>query len=189
MTNTRPTSDPRLPVIDSLDYVWQQLIGRLEGITAEELAWEPVANTWTVQAGPDGVVVPHPHDAEVERGPVPTINWRLWHIAIECIDDYSERLFGRTFASVRGRQWHLEPEPVRADLVRAYQGFRESCLARTAEQWWDQLGDAFGPWHAHHLYDLVEHCQHEVAHHGAEVALLRDLYREQRDPAPTRRES
>ena len=178
MTSARPTTDPRRPVIDSLDYVWTQLIGRLDGITAEELAWEPVANTWAVRLGPDGTPLADAHDATVESGPVPTINWRLWHIAVECIDEYTNGLFQRTFASVRGRQWHLEPELVLADLERAYRGFRELCLERSADQWWEQLGDGFGEWHAHNVYDLVEHCQHEVAHHGAEVALLRDLYRE-----------
>jgi hypothetical protein len=174
----RPTTDPRRPVIDSFEFVWDQLMTRLDGITAEELAWEPVANVWAVRAGPDGVPVADEHDAEAAPGPVPTINWRLWHIAVECLDSYTGRAFERTFASVTGQQWHLEPAPVIADLERAYRGFCDACMERPAERWWEQLGEQFGPWHAHNVYDLVEHAEHEVAHHGAEVALLRDLYRE-----------
>ncbi len=174
----RPTTDPRRPVVDSLDYVWGQLIARLDGITTDELQWEPVANTWAVQPNPDGSATAHAQDHEAGPRPVPTINWRLWHIAIGCLDGYSEGAFGETFASVAGEAWHLEPARVLADLDAAYRGFRERCLARAADEWWQQLGPAFGEWHAHNLYDLVEHAQHEVAHHGAEVALLRDLYRE-----------
>lgn len=174
----RPTIDPRRPVIDSFDYVWGQFVGRLDGLTADEMAWQPVPHAWVVGTGPDGVPVADRHDFEAAPGPVPTINWRLWHLAVECLDDYTERRFGRTYASVSGQRWHLDPAAAVADLERAYRGLRDECLARTAEEWWVELGPDFGPWHAHNLYDLVEHAQHEVAHHGAEVALLRDLYRE-----------
>jgi hypothetical protein len=174
----RPTTDPRRPVIDSFGYVWEQLTSRLDGLTAPEMAWEPVANVWAVRPGPTGSAVADEHDPEAGPGPVPTINWRLWHMTVECLESYTDRAFGRTFASVSGRRWHLDPAAATADLELAYRGFLDACMERTAEQWWEQLGEQFGPWHAHNVYDLVEHAQHEIAHHGAEVALLRDLYRE-----------
>ncbi len=175
---TRPTTDPRDPVIDSFDFVWGGFVARLAGLTADEMAWEPVANTWAVRPGADGTPHAHEHDPEADSGAVPTINWRLWHIAVDCLDGYSSGLFGRTFASVEGQQWHLDPPPAIADLEHAYRGFRDACAARGVDEWWVELGPNFGPWHAHNLFDLVEHAQHEVAHHGAEVGLLRDLYRE-----------
>jgi hypothetical protein len=174
----RPTSDPRHPVVDSFDYVWEQLRTRLDGITAAELAWEPVAHTWAVRPDADGIARADRHEPEVRPGPVPTINWRLWHMTVECLDSYSQGLFGHTFASVDGVRWHLEPDPARADLERAYRGFVDECMDCDLGQWAEPIGASFGPWHAHNLYDLVEHAQHEIAHHGAEVALLRDLYRE-----------
>jgi hypothetical protein len=174
----RPTTDPRRPVVDTFDFVWGDFMARLDGITAEELAWQPVANTWAVRVGPDGSVRADEHDFEAAPGPVPTINWRLWHIAVDCLDDYSQRTFRTTFASVSGLHWHLDPEPARADLEAAYRGFRDACLQRSVEEWWAELGPNFGPWHAHNLFDFVQHALHEITHHAAEVALLRDLYRE-----------
>lgn len=44
--------------------------------------------------------------------------------------------------------------------------------------WWSQLGEAWGPWSRHSVADMVEHAGNELVHHGAEIALLRDLYRE-----------
>ena len=38
------------------------------------------------------------------------------------------------------------------------------------------LGPAWGPYSDHTNLALALHAQHEVIHHGSEVALLRDLY-------------
>ncbi|MDY6999968.1 MAG: DinB family protein, partial [Actinomycetota bacterium] len=38
------------------------------------------------------------------------------------------------------------------------------------------LGPAEGPWSEKSMVDLVLHINREVIHHGAEIALLRDLY-------------
>ena len=42
------------------------------------------------------------------------------------------------------------------------------------------LGPRWGPFAEHSLVDLVLHALHEVTHHAAEIALLRDLYAAQR---------
>jgi hypothetical protein len=38
------------------------------------------------------------------------------------------------------------------------------------------IGPAEGPWADKPMLDLVLHINREVIHHGAEIALLRDLY-------------
>ncbi len=38
------------------------------------------------------------------------------------------------------------------------------------------VGSAEGPWAEHPMIELVLHINREVIHHGAEIALLRDLY-------------
>ena len=38
------------------------------------------------------------------------------------------------------------------------------------------IGPAEGPWADEPMIDLVLHINREVIHHGAEIALLRDLY-------------
>jgi hypothetical protein len=48
-------------VLDSCDQTWRQLQQRLEGISQDEYAWEPVVGCWTVRQTPDGARA----DAEV----------------------------------------------------------------------------------------------------------------------------
>jgi hypothetical protein len=38
-------------------------------------------------------------------------------------------------------------------------------------------GPAEGPWAEASLAELIQHINKEVIHHGAEICLLRDLYR------------
>jgi hypothetical protein len=46
----------------------------------------------------------------------------------------------------------------------------------TAEDLAKPIGPAEGPWADKPMLDLVLHINREVIHHGAEIALLRDLY-------------
>ena len=174
----RPTTRFEVVVLDVLDDAWAQVAGRLDGVTDEEYRWEPVDGCWSVRAREDGSVTV---DGEGERdrdpAPVTTIAWRLWHIRVDCLDGYSERLFGRTGAPVSGSAWHLEAAKALEDLDRSWRWFRSGLGALTTEQWWDEIGDGFGPWSRHSVADLAVHALHEIAHHGAEVALLRDLHR------------
>ena len=41
----------------------------------------------------------------------------------------------------------------------------------------DPVGPTEGPWRDHPFAGLILHIHREVIHHGAEIALLRDLYR------------
>ena len=83
-----------------------------------------------------------------------------------------------TGASVAGTDWHWQAAPALADLEGAWTTWREAIEARPVEQWWDVLGDTWGPFHAHNLFDLVLHAHNELTHHAAEIALLRDLWRD-----------
>ena len=50
-------------------------------------------------------------------------------------------------------------------------------VAGWGDDLFQQLGPAWGPFAEHTRLDLVLHAQREVIHHGAEIALLCDLYR------------
>ena len=41
----------------------------------------------------------------------------------------------------------------------------------------EPVGEAEGPWAEYPMAALVLHLNREAAHHGGEIALLRDLYR------------
>jgi DinB superfamily len=191
--SARPTTDLRIALLDTFDDVWGALGTRLVGIDSEEYLWEPVAGCWSVRATSDGTAhVDGNRQDEPDPAPVTTIAWRLWHITVDCLDSYSSRLSGATGASVSGTAWHLDPAAAIADANAAWVCFRDRVAERTVEErtveertveertveeWWRELGDQWGPFAHHSLVDLVLHALHEVTHHGAEIALLRDLYR------------
>jgi hypothetical protein len=173
-----PSRDLRSSTLDSFDGVWSNLSERLAGITRDEYLWEPAVGCWSVRAGPDGVVrVDGDRQAAPDPAPVTTIGWRLWHIGVDALDSYSDGLLGTTGAMASGTGWYLDPEPAIADMNAAYACFRNGVAARTEDEWWHPIGETFGGFGAHPLFALVLHALHEVTHHAAEVALLRDLYR------------
>ncbi len=173
----RPTTDLRVAVLDVFDDVWSTMIARLTGIPTDEYLWEPAPGCWSVRAGTDGCPrVDGFRTRELDPAPVTTIAWRVHHIAVDCLDSYSQRAFGRVGASVAGDEWHLDPARAAADAERAWACFRSGAGDRTQDEWWHELGDEWGPFERHSLLDLVLHALHEVTHHAAEIALMRDLY-------------
>lgn len=155
----------------SLDYVWDRVRGRLDGMGDDEYLWEPVAGCWSVRDGVVDRVVPDP-----EPAPVTTVAWRTWHIAAECLDGYSERLFGATGLGLEPQRWYVTADEARAGLDRAWAVFRDGFTARGEDGLWQALGPAFGPYADDTVVALLLHAQDEISHHGAEIALLRDLY-------------
>lgn len=173
----RPTTDLRLAVLDVFDDVWSQMLDRLVSITAEEYIWEPAPDCWNVRQADDGTArIDGCAERESDVAPVTTIAWRLQHIAVDCLDSYSERAFGGTGANAHDDEWYLEPAPAIADAERAWACLRAGAAARTVDEWWIELGPDWGPFAQHSLLDLVLHALHEVTHHAAEIALLRDLH-------------
>lgn len=159
---------------ESLDYVWARVRGRLDDLGDEEYLWEPVAGCWTVRPG-------HPPTADrvfpdPEPAPVTTIAWRTWHIAVECVDGYSERAFAAKALDLGEQEWFLSAAEARHALDRAWAVFRDGCLALGEDGLWRTLGPAFGPFAESTYAAMLLHCQDEVSHHGAEISLLRDLY-------------
>lgn len=172
----RPTVEVSDVILDSMDRMFDQLIGRLEGLTNEEYLWEPVDETWSARPGPDGrVVVDGAGVREIDPAPFTTIAWRLWHIAIDCFDDYTRRFRGDLSDASPG--WTVEAAEAIEILDRRWRVYRSVVAAR---YWWDQLGPNWGPWSEHSIADMAMHASNELVHHAAEVALLRDLYRASR---------
>jgi hypothetical protein len=125
-----------------------------------------VDGTWTADwADPDPV-----------PAPVTTIAWRLWHLAVDCFDSYSSRLFGKTGTGLSGRTWVSDADTACALLGQAWSVFRTGVAG-----WGDDLlCRPLGPtWRANAdrtNLDLALHAKRELIHHGAEIALLRDLF-------------
>ena len=64
-----------------------------------------------------------------------------------------------------------------AQLDAAYAGWIGGVRGLGPDDLAQPCGPAEGPWADHSMAELVLHINREMLHHGAEIALLRDLYR------------
>ena len=163
-------------LLGSLDYVWSRIRQRLDGLTEEEYLWEPAPGCWSVRPGPGGGGQVDRPSPEPSPAPVTTIAWRLWHIASECLSDYTSKGLGPWPLEVHGLEWYAAPGLAIKALDEAWLAFRAGLGELGEDGLWQPLGpewDEFAddPWAA-----MILHAQDEMSHHGAEIALLRDLY-------------
>jgi len=171
-SSPRPTTSISQVMLESMDDMAAQLLSRLEGIGNEEYLWEPVADVWTVRDTPDGPMADL-GDRAADPAPVTTIAWRLWHLGSDCFDSYTARFLGQP--DVELRSWTMDAADAVARFDASWSNFRN--VIADADDWFAEIGDAFGPWHRHCVADFAMHASNELVHHGAEIALLRDLYR------------
>ncbi|MBC3191971.1 DinB family protein [Pseudonocardia sp. C8] len=192
---TPPTSgiDWNARLLEQLTFHWEQALRpRLDGLTDDEYFAEPVPGAWSVRRRGESVTPPGAGSGdwvcdfafpEPVPPPVTTIAWRLAHVIVG--------VFGMRV------QAHLGGPPV--DYTsHAYAGTAAEALAQLDEQYarWTAgiaalgteglarpCGPAEGPYADEPLATLVLHVHREVIHHGAEIALLRDLYRAGLRPA------
>jgi hypothetical protein len=163
---------------------------RLQGLSSDEYLWQPVPGCWTVRPtghGPDGGWTVDYADPAPEPAPVTTIAWRLWHIASDCLATYVTPHLGPWPLRTRNgsTQWHGDPATALAELDRSLEVFTERIRELGEAGVWRQLGPSWGPFAESTWADLVVHALHELAHHGAEIALLRDLYLRAPDGLPS----
>lgn len=163
-----------------MDEAWETLRGCLEGLTDEELFWEPVTGCWTVHPAEDGRWVVDYADPAPESPPFTTIAWRLVHIAA-CKVMYHEYAFGPGALT-----WdELEIPHTAADAIvwleeghtrlrAALDTLDDADLQRVRLTNWGE------PWPTWRIFWTMIH--HD-AHHGAEIGCLRDLYRIMRGAA------
>ncbi|MGI5467706.1 DinB family protein [Streptomyces sp. CA-132043] len=171
---------------EQLDWHWRhQLRGRLAGLTDEEYFWEPVADAWNVrprgtgsapiQAGGGAFTVDFAFPEPVPA-PVTTIAWRLAHIVVGVFGMRVANHFGgpktdyETFAYAGTAQGALE------QLDAAYAAWQDGVRGLGEEGLARPCGPAEGEFAESPMAELVLHINRETIHHGAEIALLRDLY-------------
>jgi hypothetical protein len=129
-----------------------------------------------VRDTPDGIALADWEKPDPDPAPVTTIAWRMWHIAVDCLDGYSSRRFATSGTGFTDRQWVLDVDTAQSLLARAWHTFRDAIAEGGPAALAEPVGPAFGPYAEDTTFALALHAQHEVAHHGAEIALLRDLY-------------
>ena len=191
-------------LLDLSDGIFGRTWRRLAGLTDEELLWEPAPNCWTVRERPDGSVqadwAPYVGDAEVtpsgfiratrtggdanDPPPFTNLAWRILHLTEVYGRDESEQwLKGETTG-------HWEPRPRRsaatalAQLDEAHCRWRALLASLTDADLDQPVASARRHLAGTTKAGLVLAGLDEFAHHGAEVALLRDLYAQAHRPDP-----
>ncbi|MFF8600904.1 DinB family protein [Streptomyces sp. NPDC015232] len=195
-----------VPLVEQFDFTRDRLLNRLRGplmdsgngtevpvtpLTDEEYRWEPVADCWSVRRKADGpgaratVLVgtgewgrdstPPPHPVPA---PFTTIAWRLSHLV--------EMFTVRTDHTAGGRTLTRDDVPCRgdaasavADLERSMAGWHGMLLGLSDADL-DTVGYSSYPHGGdpeEAMVDVVWWMNQELLAHGAEIALLRDLYR------------
>jgi hypothetical protein len=171
---------------EQLDRHWRrQLRPRYDGLTDAEYFWEPVANTWNIRprghgraaiaAGGGDFIIDYAYP-EPTPAPVTTIAWRLAHLIVSVfgtrvadhfggppVDDLAFNYAGTAAQALR------QLDDVYAAWLAGVKSLGEAGLARPC-------GPAEGPLAEYPMATLVLHINREALHHGAEIALLRDLY-------------
>ena len=198
---------PRLvPLLEQFDWACLRLLNRMMGPEAdsgtgtpipvapmsdEEYRWEPVPGCWSVRRHADGPG----QGATVLRGagewgrdsaepthpyppPFTTIAWRLSHI--------SEMLTLRADYTVGSHELTSDSYRNSGDAVGAVMAFSVAAqawrevLISCDDAALDTVGLSTYPYGSDSedvFIDIVWWVNQEILHHGAEIALLRDLYR------------
>ena len=175
---------------DQLDWHWQtQLRTRLEGLTDEEYFWEPVPGCWSIRKRGEsqapmalgaGDYLIDMAGEDLDPPPVTTIAWRLAHIMVGC------------FVMRLDNEYFDGPQTYQGSYSAGFNGFTHAATAKEALAQFDTI---YARWSEtvrrlgeeglaqpcefadEPLSTLILHINREVIHHGAEIALLRDLYR------------
>jgi hypothetical protein len=173
-------------LIEQLDWHWRmQLRPRLEGLTDHEYLWEPVPGCWSLRrrgdavtamaAGGGEVVADFEHPAP-EPAPFTTIAWRMGHVSIGVLGMRAANHFGEGGIDYQSADWPLSADGGLALLDEAYAAWLTGLRSLDDAALSRPCGPAEGPFSEYPFGTLVLHINREVVHHGAEIALLRDLY-------------
>lgn len=180
--------DERLQVVlGPYDYLWEQFSRRVAGLTDEEYFREPVPGCWSIRWR-DQSTAPRKlgrGDWVLEEGrrvdppPFTTIAWRLCHMASAEMMRYNWT-FGSHDLQLDDVEWPSTAGAAIALVTDAHQKWRGGLETVTSEQA-DQIGFSQMPYGRDpqvRFIDLVAWQAAEFGHHAAEVACLRDLYRD-----------
>lgn len=171
------TSTSRQELLSLLDYVHARLNDRFDGMSEKEYLWEPVADCWSVRPDEKGEYYADRAYPDPEPAPFTTIAWRMWHIGDDCLLSYSDRFF-EGLHERRTRAWPGTVAGAREQLNSEWARFRGHVAGLDDESLARALGPAAGPYAKDSYHALVLHALDEVIHHGAEIGVLRDLYRQ-----------
>ncbi|MEV4903180.1 DinB family protein [Streptomyces albidoflavus] len=156
-----------------------RLFGRLDGLTDAEYHWEPVGDCVGVRPGDDGVfrvATLFPEPAPGAPDPVTTIAWRIWHIGALCLRGYVTHFFDDAPEFGDRHAWPGTADGGVRALAEDWEHFAARLASLDDARLLAPMGRGPGGWADETYQKLALHALVEVAHHGGEIGLLRDLY-------------
>lgn len=179
----------RTKLLDQLEWHWSTLLRpRLDGLTDDEYFWEPVPG-WSVRSGSESqrrdpgylqvgsgpflidFAFPEPSPA-----PVTTIAWRLGHILVGVLGARIAGHFGGEPHDYRSYAYPGSADEALERLDALHRAWVDGVNSWSDEDLQIPVGDLEPGFEEEPRATLVLHIHRELIHHGAEIALLRDLY-------------
>lgn len=134
-------------LVEFSDYAWNRLRARVEGMTDDEYFWAPA---------------------------VTTMVWRLTHVRDMLAEERNWKWLGLPVPAQRPTGQPDSAAAALASLAEAYALWRKALTE--VEDLSTPVGKIAGPFGDSTRRAFVHHVLDELIHHGAEIALLRDLY-------------
>lgn len=178
-------------LLEQLDWHWSnQLRPRLDGLTDAEYLWEPTPGAWNIhargagttefQGGSGDFTVDFAHPAPTPA-PVTTIAWRLAHLVVGVFGARVDGHFGGPEVDYVSFDYAGTAAGALKQLDDVYAAWLAGVRTWSDDDLLEPCGPAEGPWHETSRAGLVLHINREAIHHGAEIALLRDLWAHRND--------
>ncbi|GIF40010.1 DinB family protein [Actinoplanes xinjiangensis] len=159
---------------------------RLEGLTDEEYLWEPAPGAWNVRprgtsttgmaaGGGDFTIdwdMPEPSPP-----PVTTIAWRLGHLIVGVLGARNAAHFGAGSADYLTHLYAGTAAGALTQLDDAYHTWSKGVALLGEDGLHRPVGPTERGFAEEPMATLVLHINREMIHHGAEILLLRDLFR------------
>ncbi|MFD9887852.1 DinB family protein [Amycolatopsis sp. NPDC059027] len=171
---------------EQLDWHWHNhLRPKLATLTDDEYFWEPVDGCWTVRPRRDDDVDAPGGGSHVidwafpapEPPPVTTIAWRLAHVIVGVLGMRAASHFGGPPMDYGTFPYATTAAEALSQLDDAYASWIGGVRGLDADGLAEPCGPAEGAYAEEPMATLVLHIHRETIHHGAEILLLRDLYR------------
>jgi hypothetical protein len=170
-----------------LELHWDhQLRPRLAGLTDTEYFWEPVPGCWSIRRRAEattplamglGEFVLDFASPEPQPAPVTTIAWRLAHLIVGCFGSRLASHFGGPPVDWGSFEYAATAVEALRQLDEQHAAWIKGVRGLGADGLAHPVGPAEGTYAESPMATLVLHIHREVIHHGAEISLLRDLYR------------
>lgn len=171
-----PLSRHRL-LVAHLDYAWHRARPAMDGLTDDEFYWEPVPNSWTVRRLADGLFMPDWASPEPSPAPFTTIGWRATHIGF-VLHMRANHRFGDGSLTAMNAPWPGSAKAALSWMDGGFDAYRAGVEGLVDGEL--DVPPEGPPGYIDTRFPLamtVQHVTLELIHHGAEICLLRELYR------------